>query len=71
MSDLWIGSLDVGVIKRYLLIMTNRTEGAKYNRNLSTTEIAKLIRADIMTAIKAGQLPKGIKVGVRDRKSVV
>ena len=47
--------------------MTNRTEGAKYDRNLSTTEIAKLIRADIKTAIKAGQLPKGIKVGVRSR----
>lgn len=67
MSDLWIGSLDVGVIKRYLLIMNARTEGSKYDRNLSTTEIAKLIRADIKTAIKAGQLPKGIKVGVRSR----
>jgi hypothetical protein len=34
-------------------------------RNKSTAEIAKSIRADIKAAIKAGKLPKGIKVSTR------
>lgn len=43
----------------------NKFEGSKYNRNLSTTEIAKLIRQDIKDAQKRGTLPKTLKVSVR------
>jgi len=41
----------------------NKFEGSKYNRNLSTTEIAALIRSDIKLAQKRGTLPK-IKISV-------
>lgn len=34
---------------------------------LSLTEIAKLVRSDIAAAVKAGELPKGIKVSVRGK----
>ncbi len=43
---------------------TDATTGDKYNANLSTKEIAVLIRADIKAAVKAGTLPKG-KYSVR------
>lgn len=45
----------------------NATEGRFYEqtKNLSLTEIAKLVRADIKLAVKAGKLPKDIKVSVR------
>lgn len=36
-----------------------RIYGSKYNRDLTTTEIAKLLRKDIKAAVKSGQLPKG------------
>lgn len=44
--------------------MYERIYGAKYNRDLSTTEIAKLVRTDIKAAMKAGTLPKA-KYSVR------
>lgn len=47
--------------------MNERTTGSKYDAKLSKTEIAKRIRADIKAAIAAGELPKGIKVGVRTK----
>jgi hypothetical protein len=45
-----------------------RTEGSKYNDSLNVVEIAKLIRKDLTAAVKAGQLPKGIKFGVTVQK---
>jgi hypothetical protein len=39
--------------------------GAKYDRDLSTTQIAARYRADIKAAIKTGALPKGLKLSVR------
>jgi hypothetical protein len=45
-------------------MLDDRSYGSKYDRNLSTTEIAKLVRADIKSAIKSGSLPN-MKVSVR------
>lgn len=45
--------------------MTEIAYGAKYERGRDITEIAKLVRADIKAAIKAGDLPKGTKCSVR------
>lgn len=42
--------------------------GSKYNdetKNLGIKEIAKLVRRDIKAAVKAGSLPKEMKLGVR------
>lgn len=39
--------------------------GPKYDKDITTTEIAKRVRADIKAAVKTGTLPKGIKVSVR------
>ena len=39
--------------------------GNKYNRDLNVAEIAKLVRADLKAAVKAGTLPKGFKASVR------
>jgi hypothetical protein len=47
--------------------MYERTYGSKYDKNLSTTEIAARIRADIKAAQKAGALPSLLKVSVRKR----
>jgi hypothetical protein len=47
----------------------HRRYGAKYDRNLSRTAIAGAYRADIKAAIAAGELPKGLKVSVRCRRS--
>jgi hypothetical protein len=46
--------------------MTEVAYGSKYKNveRLPSVEIAKLIRADIKAAIKAGDLPEGIKVSV-------
>jgi hypothetical protein len=41
--------------------------GRKYDKNLSTTEIAKRFREDLKAAIKAGTLPKGLKCSVRTK----
>lgn len=43
------------------------TEGTKYQatKNLGAVEIAKLIRADIKAATKAGELPAGLKLSIR------
>ncbi len=43
------------------------TVGSKYaaNKDLSTTEIAKLVRADIKAAVKSGKLPRAAKVSVK------
>lgn len=48
---------------------TNETRGSKYDatRDLSLVEIAKRMREDIKLAIKAGQIPGGLKVAVRVR----
>ena len=40
-------------------------QGSKYDANATAAENAKRIRADVKEAIKAGKLPKGIKVAVR------
>jgi hypothetical protein len=45
--------------------MTNRFEGTKYVNGRDITEIAKLVRAEIKTAIKDGSLPEGLKASVR------
>ncbi|HXV74633.1 MAG TPA: hypothetical protein VD713_07885 [Sphingomonadales bacterium] len=39
--------------------------GSKYDKEATTTEIAKRLRADIKAAQKSGGLPKGLKVSVR------
>lgn len=39
--------------------------GAKYERGLSTTEIARRFRADVKAAVAAGTLPRGLKLSVR------
>jgi len=44
--------------------MTATVYGSKYDSSLDIAVIAKLVRADIKAAIKAGELPAGIKVGV-------
>jgi hypothetical protein len=43
----------------------NNFTGSKFDSNLSIVEIAKRVRADIKAAIKAGDLPAGLKVSVR------
>jgi len=45
----------------------NEYRGSKYEAtaNISTREIPALIRADIKAAVSRGQLPKGLKVSVR------
>lgn len=49
--------------------MQRHSEGKNYQqtRDLPHTEVAKLIRQDVKKAIKAGKLPKDIKVSVRAR----
>lgn len=42
-----------------------RVYGSKYDENLNTTEIAKRFRADVKEAIKAGDLPKDLKMSVK------
>lgn len=45
--------------------------GNKYEAGLDVVEIAKRVRKDIKDTVKAGDLPKGIKVSVRiDRFSM-
>lgn len=39
--------------------------GAKYDKDLNTTEIAKRFRGDVGAAKKAGELPPELKLGVR------
>lgn len=39
--------------------------GSKYNSKLTRTEIAAKFRADVKVAVKAGELPKGLKLSVR------
>lgn len=43
----------------------NETRGAKFDKRLSTKDIAALVRKDIAAAIKSGAIPKGVKVSVR------
>ncbi|MDQ6892222.1 MAG: hypothetical protein M3167_06030 [Acidobacteriota bacterium] len=45
--------------------MYERSYGAKYDKSISTTEIAKRFRADVKAALAAGELPKGLKVSIR------
>lgn len=53
--------------------MAREAEGAKYGatQSLSLVEVAKLIRADVKTAIAAGTLPRGLAVSVRVRHSSI
>lgn len=44
---------------------TDRFAGPKYQRGRDTAEIAKLFRADVAAAMRAGELPKGLKLSVR------
>lgn len=46
--------------------MYERSYGAKYDKNLSTTQIAALVREEIKAAVKAGTLPAG-KYSVRSQ----
>ena len=39
--------------------------GTKYDISRTTADCAKLIRADLKAAVKAGELPKGLKLSVR------
>jgi len=41
------------------------TYGAKYEDGLDVKEIAKRVRKEIQAAVKAGELPKGLKASVR------
>lgn len=43
----------------------NERRGPKYEARLSTKEVAARVRKEIRTAIKTGELPKGLKVSVR------
>ena len=49
---------------------TKKHTGSKFDatRNLPLSEVAKMVRKDIKAAVKAGKLPKGIKVSVRTRR---
>ena len=42
-----------------------RSYGSTYDKTLTTTQIAKLVRAKIRDYTKSGRLPKGLKVSVR------
>lgn len=42
----------------------NERKGPKYERGLSTKEIAKRLRAEVKDALKSGLLPKGVKVSI-------
>ncbi len=44
--------------------MSPHTIGTKYDKNLTTTEIAAKVRADIKAAQKAGTINKGYKISV-------
>lgn len=45
--------------------MTERVYGAKYDRNITSKDVAARVRADIKAAIQKGDLPTGLKVSVR------
>jgi hypothetical protein len=45
--------------------MYEKTYGKKYDSSLDAAVIAKKIRQDIKAAVKAGDLPKGLKTSVR------
>lgn len=45
--------------------MSERVYGAKYDKNISSKEVAARVRNDIKAAIKTGELPEGLKVSVR------
>jgi len=49
---------------------TEKHTGSKFDatRNLPLSEVAKMVRKDIKAAVKAGKLPKGIKVSVRTQR---
>lgn len=44
---------------------TSISYGSKYDRDLDVADIAKRVRADIKAAVKAGELPNGLKTSVR------
>lgn len=50
---------------------TTKTYGAKYNSELTRTQIAALIRADIKAALRSGELPVGLKCLVRKHASSI
>jgi len=45
--------------------MSERVYGKKYDEKLSSKDVAAKVRDDIKSAIKKGDLPKGLKVSVR------
>lgn len=49
--------------------MRETVYGARYEetRSMSTTDVAKSFRADVKAAIKAGDLPKGLKLSIRTK----
>jgi len=47
--------------------MSEIAYGAKYDRSLSTTEIARRFRADVAAEKKAGRLPRELKLSVKTR----
>lgn len=49
----------------------NEFRGAKYDKSLTRTQIAALVRSDVKAAIKAGVLPAGLKVSVRCNGSAI
>jgi hypothetical protein len=48
--------------------MANTVYGKKYNRDLSTPQIAAAFRVDVKDAIKAGVLPAGLKLSVKSSR---
>lgn len=46
----------------------NYVVGSRYSRDLTITDIAKAVRADIKAAIAANRLPKGLKVSVTSER---
>lgn len=45
----------------------DRHYGSRYDEKLSTTEIARRFREDVKEAKRRGELPKGLKLGVRTK----
>jgi hypothetical protein len=61
----------MGNTKGSTMTDTSISYGSKYQKDLGVVAIAKLVRIDIRAAIKAGNLPKGLKCSVRiDRYSM-
>lgn len=51
--------------------MNDEFRGAKFDKTLTRTQIAALVRKDIKASIKAGELPAGLKTSVRCQGSAI